>query len=484
MAFASRARSFTSRALSFLGSLRLAAVLLILIAIAAIVGGIVPQSPITPSAEAIYESYGLFWQRVITRLALDDVFHSWWFLALTGLFALNLIVCTGRRTMSSVIRALGRPVYAEIAEGEATRIDLPSKAGDPIARAEAVLRHLGYRNLARVQAREPDDGATQLVARRFRLGALGADLVHLGILVILAGALLGALRQEGTFVVNDWERGLRLSACDDESASDCVPLPYDVRVDDFGAETYEGSGRIKSYWADLSFWRAGTLEHSGRTEVNRPLSIDGVGFYPWRYGQDPSAARIRLHIVERDRNAVISEIPLGIGETAAVPGTTLHVTALRFFQTFALDDAGNAVDLGNTPGGHSAALLQIDGASESGDGASYRDLALPFLAETSSQPEYAFLLADATVPAFLQIHFVRSPGYRVVWWGFVLVMIGLAGALYFAPSTIRLEVRATQMLIRAESRRARHQLEAIAEAIRLDLSEPEPEPELKTKGGD
>ena len=470
-------RAAAARAFAFLGSLRLATILLILLTLAAIIGGILPQAPITPNVDEIYRSYGTFWYRIITRLALDDVFHSGWFLALAGLFALNLALCTGRRARQSVGRVFWPPPYVAFSEDEDGVRRIAVQSTDAEAVVQRILRQYGMRRIDRARSPDevPDDvcGEIQLIARRWRWGALSPDLVHIGILIILAGALLGFLRQEGTLIVNEWEKGLSLPACVESASVDCIPLAYDVRVDDFGIETYDDSSRVKTYWADLSFLRGVDLVRQGRISVNHPLTVDGLGFYPWRYGDDVAAALVRLHMMERKLNAVTAEIELRVGETVVVPGTQLWLTALRFYRTFALTDDGEPVDLGNVSGGHSAVLLQITGVDDTGSTVAYRDLALPFVPETDVILPRTFLLADAFVPAFLEIHYVRSPGYPVVWWGFVLLLIGLAGAFYFRSSQIRASIKPGEIALRAEGRgakgRSTTRLDRIEAAIRLDL---------------
>jgi cytochrome c biogenesis protein ResB len=248
-------------------------------------------------------------------------------------------------------------------------------------------------------------------------------------------------------------------------------------VDDFGIETYESSSQVRTYWAELSFLQDDNLMRKGRISVNNPLSINGLGFYTWRYGDDVQAAIVRLQLIDSKYNAVTAELELQVGETMAVPGTELWLTALRFYRTFALTDDGQPTDLGNVPGGDSAVLLQITGIDETGTTVAYRDLALPFVAKTDVVLPQTFILVDAFVPAFLEIHYVRNPGYPVVWWGFVLVMIGLAGAFYFTPSQIRIEIHPDHVLLRAEDRNATHRsakrLEEIAAAIRLHCNEKE-----------
>lgn len=472
-------RKVATRTVSFLGSLRLATILLVLITLAAVVGGVLPQAPITPNADEIYRSYGVFCYRIITRLSLDDVFHNSWFLGITALFALNLSLCTASRARGSIARTFRRPRYVVIPEGDETthQIAIEATGDNLVPLMRKLLRQAGFRRIDQVIVPADRPSRTQLVGRRWHLGSLGPDLVHVGILVILAGALLGVFRQEGTLIVNEWEKGTRIPACTDDAASDCIPLIYDLRVDDFGVEIYEDSARVKTYWANLTFLDGDKPVVQDRISVNRPLTIGGFGFHPWRYGDDIEAAVVRLHVMESEYNAVTSEIELRIGETIVVPGTQLWLTALRFYRTFALTDDGQPTDLGNVPGGHSAVLLQITGVDETGTTVAYRDLALPFIPQSDVTLSHTFVFADAFVPAFLEIHYARNPGYPIVWWGFVLVMVGLAGAFYFTPSLIRVEIHPDRVLLRAEersvTRRSAKRLEEIAATIRLHCNEKE-----------
>lgn len=437
------------------------------------VGGVLPQASVTPNADAIYRAYGAFWYRVIMRLALDDVFHSGWFLSLSALFALNLVLCMSRRARRSLGRVFGRPHHAVVSEDETGTLCIPLKQveRDPVTVIGQLLRRRGYTAIDHVASPEGRTSGFQIVAQRWRWSTLAPDMVHAGILIILAGALLGILRQEGTFVVNEWEKSLRLPACETDASTNCIPLKYDLRVDDFGIETYEGSSRVKTYWAELSFLRDANLVRQGRVSVNHPLTIGGFAFYAWRYGNDVQAAIVRLHVMEREQNAVTAELELQIGDTIAVPGTQLRLTAVRFYRTFALTDDGQPTDLGNVPSGHSAVLLQITGVDETGTIVAYRDVALPFVPLGDVVLPHTFLLADAFVPAFLEIHYARNPGYPIVWWGFALAMGGLAGAFYFTPLQIRVAIHPDRILLRAEgrsaTRRSAKHLEKIAAAIRL-----------------
>ncbi|NVM26115.1 MAG: cytochrome c biogenesis protein ResB, partial [Desulfobacterales bacterium] len=80
--------------LSFLSSLKLTIGLFIIIAVAAILGTVIPQQ--YDGGESIrHLSPGLV--KAFESLQLFDMYHSIWFIILMGLLSLNLTVCSLNR---------------------------------------------------------------------------------------------------------------------------------------------------------------------------------------------------------------------------------------------------------------------------------------------------------------------------------------------------------------------------------------------------
>src|SRR5512138_1825024 len=90
------------RVWDFFISLKLAIVVLILLAAASIFGTIVEQTP-DPAVQAQYQGAEL-----LRKLSMFDMYHSWWFLALMVLFTVNLSCCTLDR-LPKVIRTVRNP---------------------------------------------------------------------------------------------------------------------------------------------------------------------------------------------------------------------------------------------------------------------------------------------------------------------------------------------------------------------------------------
>jgi cytochrome c biogenesis protein len=84
--------------LSFLSSLKLTITLLIIIAVASILGTIIPQQ--YEGGES-FRHLGPGLVKVFNSLQLFDMYHSVWFIILMGLLSLNLIVCSLNRLPAS-----------------------------------------------------------------------------------------------------------------------------------------------------------------------------------------------------------------------------------------------------------------------------------------------------------------------------------------------------------------------------------------------
>ena len=78
----------------FFCSLKLTIVSLILLALTSIIGTVIQQNR---SPEEYLQLYGEKLYRFFDALHFFDMYHSWWFLALLGLFCLNLVACSLKR---------------------------------------------------------------------------------------------------------------------------------------------------------------------------------------------------------------------------------------------------------------------------------------------------------------------------------------------------------------------------------------------------
>ena len=466
--------------LDTLGSIRLTIPLLVILTVAAAVGGIIPQAPNTPNAELLYRSYGTFWYNIIKMLLLDDLFHSWWFLTLMGLFSTNLSICTIRRLRRS-IRLLSAPLrpLSQVSEEGAAVVSFRGRDLEEVRKAaRRVMRR------RRFKFREEGD---QFLGERWRLSRLGPDLVHLGIMIILIGGLLGIFRFEGYISLNETELGKVFPPCSAERRVDCIKnADFAVRIDDFRAELYPDSMMYRDYWTTITVIEDGQEVKTKQIEVNDPLTYKGITFYQTSYGDDLEAAEATIAVEDRGSGESLGEFKVKVGERFQIPGSEeqVEVEFTRFFTSFRMG-RGGPVNINTPTPDNPAAILQIYQGTGELAKPDYWDIVFLNFPEThlNRDKPYKFYLKDFFVPKFDGISYSRNPGYPVVWWGFTLMMVGLFGAFYLAPKRtwVILDPQGERVLVKGAQRLtwgSRYELGRIAGEIEREL-----ELELELEGG-
>ena len=177
------------RLVAWISDLRLAIVLLLLIAVASGIGTAIPQKE---SLEFYHQRYDdapwLGWLKGagILRLQLDHVYSSGWFLTLLALLGLALILCSWRRQWPALQASLRWIDYTT--PRQLSKLALAETLTHPRADGLAVL---GQRLRERGWSVRTQEG--RLAARKGVLGRVGPLLVHAGMVVLMVGSAWGAL---------------------------------------------------------------------------------------------------------------------------------------------------------------------------------------------------------------------------------------------------------------------------------------------------
>ena len=265
---------------SFFASVQLAIALLFLIAFFALVGTLVPQRD---AAVAFAENISPVLFPFLQKMQIFDLYHSVWFILLSGLLAVNLIICSLDRFPLAWRRFRMR--HEPINEGVFR--DVPpentfSVRTDVQTAADAALSLLRrkYRAVERADAAN----GVWFSAQKGRFALFGVYIVHVSILVLIAGAILGSVFGiEGYVHIPEGETAEAISL---RGAGAPLPLPFAVRCDKFTVEFYE-NGMPKTFQSDLTFLREGREVRSAKLLVNHPVEFEGFRFYQSSYGAAP-----------------------------------------------------------------------------------------------------------------------------------------------------------------------------------------------------
>ena len=405
------ALGYVSALWQFLRSLRLTIALFLILAAASILGTLVPQNIDLPVYERMY---GAFAARFIFVLGITDLFHCAWFIALIALLVLNLIACSVHRFPSTwkAVQAPQRPLTDAMLERLSFRrtCTLGEPARDAVPKMQDSLKKgrwsVGVEN---------KNGATHLMAQKGRYGRMGVYVTHLGVVLILIGALIGFLWGFKGFIrLFEGQSVAKVQSAHEPAFRD---LGFRVRCDRYSMTNYE-DGTIKEYRSDLTVLEGDKEVLKKSIRVNHPMSYGGFVFYQSSFG----------------------------GHTTATIEATEEATgAVKRIKI----EEGGAVDL-DPQGALKVRVLEYDP-----DRKSTGPALLIALLRPNDHPVGGWIAKEETTPAFQgwSVKFVeaeqhfwtgiqvkKDPGTWVVWVGCGLMLIGCWLAFFVTPMKLWIRI--------------------------------------------
>lgn len=402
-------------------SVKLAIVLIIALTAASILGTLIPQGRSAAEYAARYGGLA----GPLMALRLTSLYRSAWYLALAFAFGLNILVCTLSRLGPKWRRAFGPGAAIDLKGLSAlktkARVRLPV---DPAVARDELLRLLRVRRYRPLQV--PSPGHSAVLARKRRLGWFGSDIVHLGLLVILAAGLLSGLG------------GRRADLALVEGQSVEVPgTAFAIRLDKFETEYYPRGG-VKDWKSTVTLIEAGRPVVTRVVEVNHPLVHKGYSFYQTSYGWDWDRAELELSLARRGDPGPSVAVALRPGEKVALdrPGLT-HVAVRGFVPDFVLGP-GSEVRSRSAEPNNPAALVEVwDGESKVFSGwvfAKYPEFGRGH--GQDGRGVVVDLKAYRAAP-YSVLEAAKDPGANLIWSGSLLLAAGLFLAFFWAPREVR-----------------------------------------------
>lgn len=236
--------------MAFFSSVTLTVVLLIIIALASIVGTLIP------------------------------IFHSLWFMILMILLSLNLLVCSIQRLPASwrLFRTRFAPDETEVFRNlPADRVILVER---PLDAEAARLENLIKKRYKRVQRKDTGEGSF-LAGEKRRFSYFGVYCIHFSILLILTGMIIGFLFGFDAYV--EVAEGESVDTVQLDGGKGVKKLDFTVRCDRFSIDYYE-DGTPKMYRSDLTFLKNNRVVYQGSVRVNYPITFEEIRFYQANYG--------------------------------------------------------------------------------------------------------------------------------------------------------------------------------------------------------
>ncbi len=399
------------------------------VAVVCAMGTLILQRPDTDLVELFraYSGITLTW---MDRLGFTDLYHAQWFVALLLLVGLSIILASLERwpnAWKSSTRPILRPDAAARATVAFHREFKINDVGAGIETAERALQRLGLK-----PRRVVENDEISLYSERHRVSVLAGYIVHLSLLLILAGYLLdAAYGYRGLLTLTKGENSnvilVRRGSFDVRKL-----LPFSIRCDGAGQESYS-DGTPRRWWSNIVVLNHGREVESKRITVNDPLSYRGVRIYQSSYSAGGMIEQVELQAQAGDADA--KTIILAPNRSVQLDAETT-VALGRFIPDYYLQD-GEVRQRSDNPV-NPAIQLVLTGK----DG--QRELWVFPGASLATQPQpggYSFAVRNWELAYSTALAVSYYPGQWAVWGGVLLLMLGLALALY--PVHSRFWVMAT-----------------------------------------
>jgi cytochrome c biogenesis protein len=277
-----------------LTSMRIALILLFLLALGSIPGSVLPQEGTNAAGVAQYYKSHPTLAPLLNHLGMFNVFGAAWFAAIYLLLFASLVGCVVPRTFKLVGSARTLPPKAprnigRLPHAASYQVALPP--GEALEVAARVLGGHGFR------LRRAGDGQMWLSAEKGYLREVGNLLFHLALLGVLVSIALGGLFgfKADKLVVAGATFSDTQSDLDEffpgRLVTDSDLAPFTIKLDSFSANYVTSGpqlGQPVAFNARVSYTAdPGGPVRTDDIQVNHPLSVDGVKVYLIGHGYAP-----------------------------------------------------------------------------------------------------------------------------------------------------------------------------------------------------
>jgi len=367
--------------------------------------------------------FGPVLYRVLSVLDLFDMYHAWWFQFLLLLLTLNVVICSLDRIGS---------VWKIVRHRETNF--RPALFSDPVLRTEIVLNRMpddlaaplaaAFRRRFGVGRQEEIPDGFRIWSERWRWTRLGVYVVHLSVVLLLLGGLIGSrFGFDGSVSIPEGQSADRIRL----SGSGLMrELPFSIRCDDFTISYYD-TGAPSEYRSRLTVIENGSETLQRDIVVNDPLRYRGINIFQSSFSQVPGDAAT-LTFTSRD-SGLEYQRRLRVGEEIDLQEGRGRFRLERFIQ---------AADFQGHPVGEAFIGVLSDAAGQR------TEVILPLRFpsfDKMRRGEVTITVAAHESRYATGLQVTADPGVGVVYAGFVAMLLGCFITFFMSHQRLCIEVR-------------------------------------------
>lgn len=412
---------FPRRLWNFFSSVKLSVVILLSLAVTSIVGTVIPQNE---NPMLYRQKFGEVLFNLFTLLNLFDMYHSWWFRFLLCLLTVNIIVCSINRLSATWKIIFPQKPSFTVQRFKTAKHRQEWSVADTTENVKARYAPVLSRHFSWFTETKTDSGVC-LFGEKGRWTRLGVYVVHLSILFLVAGSLIGSIFGfDGYVNIPEGESSRQVLLGNDGAE---ITLDFDIRCDDFNIAFYD-SGMPKEYRSSLSLIRDGETLIQKDIIVNDPLRHGGINIFQSSYGNLPP----------KDFTVVFTEAASGMmynmegamGLPIEMPGNSGTLIVEEFQPRFSF----RGVSLSNV---FLCRMTDRDGKT------SHILIPADFPRfDRMRQGDFVISIDSPEFPYYTGLQVTKDPGVPIVYAGFLMMIVGCYVTFFMFHQKICVEITA------------------------------------------
>ncbi len=401
--------------------MRLTIVLLLSLAVTSIIGTLIPRNE---SPENYLKAFGERLYRVFDILDIFDMYHSVWFQALLLLLTINIVVCSiDRLSTTWKIIFVKNPKF-NVSRFRNRKDKLEFSVDQSIEQLKQLYKPLvskgfGYNRI------EETDNEFRIFVEKGRWTRLGVYVVHMSVIFLLIGAIIGSIFGFDGFV--NIPEGETVSAIRLRNSPDKLALEFEIRCEDFNVSFYD-SGAPKEFRSSLTILNQGKPVLKKDIVVNDPLRYKGINIFQSSYGMLPPN-EVTLSLTSKATGKVYKK-KAKIGQEIAIPEDkgTFILKTYRNAAEFRGQNIGEAFIGTLTPKNGKPAFVLIP-------------LRFPSF-DKMRKGEVIISVTESKNRFYTGLQVTKDPGVWIVYSGFILMIVGCYITFFMSHQQLCVEVAA------------------------------------------
>ncbi len=402
MAKLSSSDSITDTFWKFFASVKLSVFILLSLAVTSIIGTVIPQNK---NPRLYHQEYGDTLFTLFNTLDLFDMYHSWWFRFLLCMLTVNIIVCSiNRLTATWKIIFPKTPKFAINRFRKMKNRQEWTSISGPETLKSTYAPYLEKR--FKTFLVEPSENGYRLFAEKGRWTRLGVYVVHLSIIFMVIGSLIGSIFGfDGYVNIPEKESVSSIFLQNSEAKKE---LGFEIRCNDFNLSFYD-SGMPKEYRSSLSIIKKNKEVIKKEIIVNDPLRYAGINIFQSSYGQTPGN-QMKVTFTEK-ASGLKYEKQAEMGKPIEMPGNKGILKIEDFKNHFSY----MGVTIDNV---YLCVLIPDTGKPE--------HIMIPVNSrfDAMRKGDFIIAIANADFQYYTGLQVTKDPGVPIVYTGFIFMIIG------------------------------------------------------------